>query len=123
MAHVHLDHWKERSIIMLGEDEYNRAQTKKVGRIAGIAAIGGAALGAGIGQSASAAIMGTAAGAGAGLLAGILMNPRVKHIEWDKVQEDQADEMAFKTVLNMRYDVREVPKLYVAMDKVAARDQ
>jgi hypothetical protein len=123
MAHVHLDHWKERSMITLGEEEYNKSQVKKAGRIALIGAVAGGALGGGIGQSASTAAGGAAAGALSGLIAGLIINPTVKHIEWDKVQEDQADEMAFKAVLNRRYDVREVPRLYAAIDKVATRDQ
>lgn len=123
MAHVQLDHWKERSIIMLGEEEYNKAQMKKAGKIALFGAVAGAAVGGAIGQSAQTALYGAGAGVLAGLVAGLLMDPTVKHIEWDKAQEDQADEMAFKAVLNRRYDVREVPMLYASMDKVAGRDQ
>jgi len=123
MSHIYLDHWKERSMILVGEDEYNKAQVKKAGRIALVGAIAGGAVGGAVGHSAQAAAAGIAAGIGSGLIAGMLINPEIKHIEWDKVQEDQADEMAFKVILNMRYDVREVPRLYVAMDKMAARDQ
>jgi len=89
MAHVHLDHWKERSMMELGEKEYNDAQMKKAGKIALIGAVAGAAVGGAVGQSATAAITGAAIGVGAGAVAGLVMNPIVKHIEWDKVQEDQ----------------------------------
>jgi hypothetical protein len=110
-------------MIALGEEEYNKAQQKRVGRIALIGAVAGAAVGGAAGQSGQAAAYGGLAGVGAGLIAGMLINPTVKHIEWDKVQEDQADDMAFKAILNLRYDVREVPRLYASMDKVAAHDQ
>ncbi len=122
MAHVHLDHWKEAAMIELGEKEYNEAQTKKAARIGMIGALAGAAVGGAIGQSANAALMGGLAGGGAGLLVGALMNKTVNHVEWDKVQEDQADDLAFKAVLNSNYDVRETPRLYLAMEKVAAKD-
>jgi len=122
MAHVQLDHWKEKSMIELGIDEYNVQQEKKVARIGMLSTLAGGALGGAIGRSAGAAVAGAVAGAGAGLLAGYLLNPTIKHVEWDKVQEDQADEMAFKAVLNTSYDVREVPRLFLAIDRAAARD-
>jgi len=122
MAHVHLDHWKEKSMMELGIEEYNAAQEKKIARIGLFATAMGAGLGGAIGRSGTAAALGAVAGGGAGLLAGILMNPTVSHVEWDRVQEDQADELAFKAVLNTSYDVREVPRLFLAMDKAAAKD-
>jgi hypothetical protein len=123
MAHVHLDHWKERKMIEVGEEEYNKSQVKKAGKIAVLGAVAGGALGGAIGQSASAALGGVAAGAAAGLVAGLIIDREVKHVVWDPVQEDQADDLAFKTVLATRYDVREIPTLYASIDKVAARDQ
>jgi hypothetical protein len=43
-------------------------------------------------------------------------------VNWDQAEEDAADEMAFKAVLNANYDVREVPVMYTAMLKVVTRD-
>jgi hypothetical protein len=60
-------------------------------------------------------------GASLGALAGALLN-RPLIVAWDQVEEDQADQMAFKAVLDANYDVREVPNLYVAMQKIASRD-
>ena len=122
MAHVYKDHWKEQNMMELGEIAYNEDQAKKVAKITGVATLAGGLLGAGIGKSAGAAMSGALIGGAAGFVVGSLMNKGVRHVEWDKVQEDDADEMAFKAVLNSRYDVREVPKLYLALDKAAAKD-
>ncbi len=122
MAHVHLDHWKEKSMMEMGIGEYNLSQEKKAARIGMIGAIAGGALGAGIGQSINAGLYGAVGGALAGFAVGSLMNRQAKYVEWDKVQEDQADELAFKAVLNTSYDVREVPKLYLVLNKAAAKD-
>ncbi len=122
MAHVHLDHWRERSMIELGEHQYSEAQLKKAERIGMIGAVAGAAVGGAIAKSATGAITGMLAGGVGGFVIGEMLNRPIKHIEWDKVQEDQADDLAFKAVLNTRYDVREVPKLYASMEKVAAKD-
>jgi hypothetical protein len=43
-------------------------------------------------------------------------------VSWDKVQEDEADKAAFKYLMDARYDVREVPKLYMALEGISARD-
>lgn len=122
MAHVQMDHWKEKTMVDLGVDEYNAAQERKIAKIGMIGALAGGALGGAIGKSVAAGMTGAAAGAGAGVIAGMLMNKTVSHVSWDKVQEDQADEMAFKAVLNSTYDVREVPRLFVSLDKASMKD-
>jgi len=122
MAHIHLDHWRETSMMVLGEQEYNEAQANKAKKIGMIGAIAGAAVGGIAGNSINAALSGAAVGAGGGFIAGMLMNRQIHHVEWDKVQEDQADELAFKAVLGASYDVREVPRMYASLDKAASRD-
>lgn len=122
MAHVQLDHWKDRVMMQQGVVEYNTAQEGKTAKMALFGGLAGAALGGAIGRSGSAAALGGVTGAGAGLIAGLVMNRTVSPTEWDKTQEDQADEKAFQAVLNARYDVREVPKLYMALDSAAAKD-
>ncbi len=122
MAHVHLDHWKEMEMMKLGVEEYNKSQEKKAVRIGMLGALAGGALGGAIGRSGGDAALGAVAGGVAGLVAGALLNRTISYTEWDHVQEDQADDLAFKAVLGTSYDVREVPKLYQALDRAAARD-
>lgn len=122
MAHVHLDHWKEKSMMDHGVEEYNQAQVKKIARISMIGALAGGALGGAIGKSVAAGVTGATVGGLTGAVAGMLMNRTQKSVGWDQVQEDQADELAFKAVLNSTYDVREAPKLFLALSKAAAKD-
>jgi peptidase M48-like protein len=121
MAHVHYDHWKERVILDVGQDAYAQEQKKKTRRLALIGTVAGAAVGGAVGQSASAVAAGAAIGLAASAVTGIIVN-RPLLVDWDKAQEDDADDLAFETLLKTRYDVREVPRLYIAMDEQAARD-
>jgi predicted Zn-dependent protease len=121
MAHVYKDHWKVKSIMLLGQPKYNEKQAVKVALWSGIFAGIGAGLGGAIGRSGQAAGIGAMAGLGAGAIAGMLANPTM-HVNWDKVQEDEADKLAFKVILDVNYDVREVPKLYATMQGAGLRD-
>lgn len=123
MAHVQLDHWKLKSILKLGEDDFIKKEaTKRKAVGAGLGALGGVLVGrAGGGDAASVAragMLGAAIGFGVGQIwAGALT------LDWDTVQEDQADEAAFKAILNQNYDVKEIPKLYATLQRAVKQDQ
>ena len=116
MAHVHHQHWKERVMMQEGEEAFAADRAKKVARWALLGTIAGAGVGGAIGRDANSAVGGAAIGAGGGLIAGLLLN-RPLVVDWDRVGEDQADELAFKQTLNVNYDVRETPKLYMALEE------
>jgi predicted Zn-dependent protease len=121
MAHVQLDHWKQKVMMERGLEAYNAEQAKKAERIAGIAAIGGGIAGGVFSRSVAGTIGSAIAGGGLGLVAGNLLNRRTV-VNWDRAQEDEADKMAFKYMLVSKYDVREVPKLYSLMENVVTKD-
>lgn len=122
MAHVYKDHWKLKSELEVGEEEYNKKQETKR-RIIGVA---GAVLAAGItggltrsgGDAAAAGLLG---GVAAYTAAHIFV--KGMNLDWDKVQEDEADRIAFKAALNRNYDIQEVPKLYLAIQNQVHKDQ
>ena len=120
MAHVELEHWKERVMMEVGQDYYAAEQSKKIARLALLGTLVGAGIGAGV-DGGRGAIIGAGTGALAGAITGALLN-RPLLVDWDRVQEDKADEMAFKQVLAVNYDVREVPKLYTTIENSARRD-
>jgi predicted Zn-dependent protease len=121
MAHVQLDHWRQKAMMEVGAETYNNDQTRKAERIGVIAGIAGGLTG-GLATKSLAAGIGSAVGAGGlGLLAGELLNRKVV-VNWDRAQEDEADKMAFKAMLNAQYDVREVPKLYTLVENVVVKD-
>lgn len=121
MAHVYKDHWKLKSMLKLGEPEFNKKQMAKAAWWGLLGAAAGAGVGAAIGRSGESAALGAVAGGIAGLVAGTIVNPTM-HVGWDKVQEDEADKIAFKACLDANYDVREIPKLYLALQNAGNRD-
>lgn len=125
MAHVHLDHWKERVMMEKAQEAMADERAKKVARIALISTIvsaaGGAAVGGVSGDAGRGALTGMAAGAIGGTIAGLAVN-RPLIVNWEVAEEDLADEFALKQVLNANYDVRQVPELYVAMERAVVRD-
>jgi Zn-dependent protease with chaperone function len=122
MAHVQLDHWKLKSTLLLAEDDFNKKEGAKrrliglgIGAVAGV--VGGAATG---GDAAAIAQMGVA-GASIGLAVGSAWAEALK-LEWDTVQENEADEAAFRAIANQRYELREVPKLYATLQRAVKQD-
>lgn len=121
MAHVHKDHWKLKSMLRLGEPEFNKRQAARAAWWSLLGAAAGAGIGAAAGRSWESAALGAFAGGAAGLISGFIVNPTM-HVAWDRAQEDEADRIAFKVCLDANYDVREVPKLYLALQNAGRRD-
>ena len=128
MGHVMLEHWKERVTLEHGQRAYADEQAVKQARFTMIAGLLGAGVGAaaglpaeGLGGRLIAANQTAGLGQSIGQAVGFfLYRPLI--VDWDQVEEDAADDIAFKAVLNASYDVREVPVLYTTMLKVASRD-
>lgn len=128
MGHVMLEHWKERVTLENGQRAYADEQAAKQARFTMIAGLLGAGVGAaaglpggGLGGRLIAANQTAGLGQSIGQAVGFfLYRPLI--VDWDQVEEDAADDIAFKAVLNASYDVREVPVLYTTMLKVASRD-
>lgn len=114
MAHVTKDHWKLKSIMKLAEPEYNAKQAAKATWISALFAGAGAGIGAAASRSSSGAATGALIGLAAGAVVGTILNPSM-NVDFDKVQEDEADREAFRLLLNASYDVGEIPRLYLAL--------
>lgn len=121
MAHVTRDHWKLKCIMRLAEPEYNQKQATKTAWLAALVGGAGAAIGAATSRSAEGAAAGAAAGLVAGAVAGMILNP-MSNVDFDKVQEDEADREAFRILLSANYDVGEIPRLYLALQNVVNLD-
>lgn len=122
MAHVQFDHWKLKSALALAQEDF---AAKDGRRRAMWGAVLGAAAGATVGGMAGNSTTAVQAGAlGAVLGAGIGMAwNSAMSLDWDTVQENEADSFAFKTVLNRSYDVREVRTLYANLQNAVRQDQ
>lgn len=120
IAHIELEHWREDVLVDRGMAEYNEKQQKKraligLGIQAGLGVFGGAAV--------------NSAGGAIALLAAYVAVPTVlklaypnSTVAWDKLQEDQADELGLKYMLNHNYDPQEVPKFYATLKNLSLRD-
>jgi Zn-dependent protease with chaperone function len=122
IAHIEKDHWREDVLVAQGIEEYNEKQAKKralIGAIVGVAAAGVAGASGASGRSA----------ADIGFLAFALAPTVLKFAipntitSWDKLQEDEADQLGLQYMLDRSYDVREVPKFYAGLQRASQLDK
>ncbi len=120
IAHVEEEHWKEDVLVAQGAQEYNEKQQKKRARLGLLIGIASAAVGAGFGG----ADAGFASWHIATQLAPSILKLAVRDVavSWDRLQEDEADQLGLKYMLDRNYDVTEVPKFYATLGRLAQRD-
>lgn len=121
MAHVTKDHWKLKCMLRLAEPEYNEKQAAKRAWLAALIGGAGAAIGAAATRSGEGAATGAVVGLAAGSIAGMILNP-MSNVDFDRVQEDEADREAFRILLSANYDVGEIPRLYLALQNTVNLD-
>jgi predicted Zn-dependent protease len=123
MAHGQLDHWRLKSALVLAQDEFDKKEGAKrrwlglgIGAAVGatVAGVSGASAGSTIQASAGGALLGAAIGHAWG---------SAMTLDWDTVQENEADSAAFQTILNRNYDVRQVRTLYATLQQAVRQDQ
>jgi hypothetical protein len=123
MAHVHLDHWKLKSMLLLAQDDFEQKEGMKrtllglgLGALAGAAA--GGISGGGAKQTAALTVTGASFGAAIAAAWGSGLS-----LDWDKVQEDEADTFAFKIIRERQHDATQVRTLYANLQQAVRRDQ
>ena len=122
VAHVEKEHWYEDVLVGEGLERYNEKQEKKRNLIGGIASLATAPV---------ARLMG--ADPLNAWLASIYVDNGLPTIlklaipnavfSWEKQQEDEADHLALKYMLERNYDPREVPKFYANFQQVTQMDK
>ena len=123
IGHVEREHWFEDTLVRHGVVEFNEKQEKK-------RRIWGAVIGAATGGIAGAAGAGAADSVNLGLATGLTIAPSLLKFfvpnaafSWDRLQEDEADHLGLKYMLDRSYDPREVPKFFVSMQTTSRRDR
>ena len=121
IAHIEREHWKEDVFVAQGIGPYNEKQAKKralIGALVTVAA--GAVVGAASGSASSAVDA---------MFLSMMIAPSVAKLwipnaiaSWDRLQEDEADQLGLKYMLDRNYDVREVPKFYANLRSTSADD-
>lgn len=126
IAHVEQKHEYniQRDIVL--EQELNKekeakaAQTKTL--LTAGAALGGGLIG-GLAKGASGAIAGTLIGAAGGLVASeLFVHSGVRETNWSVEQENEADALGTKYMMDQNYDPREIPRLYASLDRMITKD-
>jgi len=121
IAHVEKEHWKDDVLVAQGIEPYNEKQAKKralIGTIVGAAA--GAVVGGATGSFTNGMQTMFLAAAYAPSVAKLWIHDAIT--SWDRLQEDEADQLALKYMLDRNYDVREVPKFYATLSRTASMD-
>jgi Zn-dependent protease with chaperone function len=121
IAHVEKEHWKEDVLVAQGIEPYNEKQAKKRAIIGAIvSAAAGAVAGAASGS------FGTAFNT---MALAFTIAPSVAKLwvpdaitSWERLQEDEADQLALQYMLDRSYDVREVPKFYANLRNTSSMD-
>jgi hypothetical protein len=126
IAHVERNHMYDEirnGVLEAQLDKELEVSAQKKRAIFGLAAaIGGGMLGAKVGGNAGAAI--GAIGAAAGMIGStVLFRNKFEPTVWDALHESQADDTAMNAVLEQRFDLREVPKVYTRLAGVVSRDK
>ena len=122
IAHVEREHWHEDMLVIKGMDRWNEKQQKKrslIGAVATVATMGVA--GGASGSLTNALFAGSLVSALAPSVLKLVV-PNVA-LSWDKAQEDEADQLGLKYMLDRSYDPREVPKFYTALQRMGQRDR
>jgi hypothetical protein len=122
VGHIERDHWHDDVLVAQGIDPYNEKQAKKrafLGAVIGAATAGIAGASGSSGQTAF------QLGALAFSLAPSLLKFAYPDAinSWDRLQEDEADQLGLQYMLERNYDVREVPKFYASLERTTRRDK
>lgn len=123
IAHVEKEHWKDDVLVANGVDEWNEKQQQK--RV-----VGGMAASVGLGLLTGGLLRsGNLGGAGAALAANAMVPTIFKLVipnavvSWERQQEDEADQLSLRYMLERKYDPREVPKFYAKLKGTTQRDK
>jgi peptidase M48-like protein len=121
VAHVERDHWREDVMVERGIQRFYEKQAQKRALIGALVGIGaGAAVGGATGSFSKGALTGILVGVGVPTLLK-LADPEAV-VSWDKEQEDEADQLGVKYMLERNYDPREAPKFYATLQRTSHAD-
>jgi Zn-dependent protease with chaperone function len=121
IGHIEKEHWKEDMLVAQGIPAYNEKQARKralIGALISVAA--GAVVGAGGGSAQTAVNTMYMAAAIAPTITKLWMPNALN--SWDRLQEDEADQLGLKFMLDRNYDAREVPKFYANLRRTSDLD-
>lgn len=114
ISHVEKEHWFDDALVSLGAQAYQESKARRVAIISTVIGV----VGGGIAGGGDGAIAGAYVAIALAPTVSKLFSPGV--VNWEKVQEDEADIESMRYMFNRNYDVREVPKFYERMATMTA---
>ncbi len=128
-AHVAKRHWQRRALLELAQPEWTRLKAENLERSRWwrpfvVTAVGTAA-GYGLARGTDSPLAGVAGGVATAAIVASYLNqpPQPLIVDWRKEEEDEADELAFKALMNAKINVREIPALFLALRDAARLDE
>lgn len=123
VAHVEREHWFQDVMVQHGLDDYNEKQQEKRAFIGAVTSVALGAATGGLGNS----LIG---GVGTAFLAEALIMPNILKVavpnavvSWDKLQEDEADQLGLEYMMRRNYDPREAERFYDNLKVATAGDR
>jgi hypothetical protein len=117
IAHVEKNHWLDDAMVIVEMEE----KTRNMEKWAGLGALIGGVIGGVATRSLSSGVgIGILSGAGTYFLLKFVANS--KTFDWDRAQENQADEEGIRMMFERNYDPREVPKFYARLRALADKE-
>lgn len=120
IGHVEKEHWKEDVLVVNGVAPYNEKQQRKRAFWGAVITSASAMVGGALGGLNSARDAGLLAYAIAPTVLKLVVPNAI--VSWDRLQEDEADQLGLKYMLDRNYDVREVPKFYASLRRTSDMD-
>ncbi len=117
IAHVEKMHWREDAMVAMELEDQERRKQLTAGIIGGIAGIA-----TGLGTKSVGSGLFMAIGAGAGTYGLLKFFDNKSQMEWNDVQENEADKEAMRLIFDRNYDPREVPKFYARLQELTERE-
>lgn len=122
IAHVEKNHWHEDVVVGEGVARFNQKQEQKRSLFGGIATLAAGPLMRAFGANPANALMATLYVEN-GLPTILKLAIPNSTFSWDRLQEDEADQLALQYMLDRNYDAREVPKFYANLQRVTGLEK
>jgi hypothetical protein len=125
-AHVHRNHWFHRVQLGAAQPYYDAEKGQGQQTRDNIIKRIPPAMGAVFGFGRKGGVVGAALTVGTAYATAAVMKAKEDNrlnVDWVKEEEDEADQVAFKAMLDASYDVNEITKMYVRLADVARLDE
>ena len=123
IAHVEKEHWKDDVLVAEGLEDWNEKNRQQKERLGLVTKVGLSIATMGMAKAENLTGWSSAMFADAAMPTILKLAMPDAVVAWDRKQEDEADEVALRYMLDRKYDPREVPKFYAKLKALSQRDK